>query len=187
MVERQSLNRLAETGARPSRIVRPGSGQVRSPRGLESFRATADSSEKRRNHRGDDCATQAEPAGAGRQDGQRIEGVPNHGTTRASRPMRSRGSYQVFGTDSLTGRRGLAGCISAEVEVAIFAHALNHPTHGALRVAQECPPRACGSLAAECAVRDRHMRCRPSRNVCSGQRGPTAEHRIERSHGNHPA
>ena len=111
MVERQSLNRLAETGARPSRIVRPGSGQVRSPRGLESFRATADSSEERRNHRGDDCATQAEPAGAGRQDGQRIEGVPNHGTTRASRPMRSRGSYQVFGTDSLIdrpqGARGL--------------------------------------------------------------------------------
>ncbi len=53
-----------------------------------------------------------------------------------------RRNYQTYGAedliDRLPGARGPhPNRVSEEVEAAILAHALDHPTHGALRVAQE--------------------------------------------------
>ena len=53
-----------------------------------------------------------------------------------------RRNYQTYGADGLIDRLpGARGPhpnrVSAEVETAILAHALDHPTHGALRVAQD--------------------------------------------------
>ena len=53
-----------------------------------------------------------------------------------------RRNYQTYGAegliDRLPGARGPhPNRVSEEVEAAILAHSLDHPTHGALRVAQE--------------------------------------------------
>jgi len=53
-----------------------------------------------------------------------------------------RRNYQIYGAegliDRLPGTRGPhPNRVSEEVEAAILAHGLDHPTHGALRVAQE--------------------------------------------------
>ena len=53
-----------------------------------------------------------------------------------------RRNYQTYGAegliDRLPGARGPhPNRVPEEVEAAILAHALDHPTHGALRVAQE--------------------------------------------------
>ena len=61
-----------------------------------------------------------------------------------------RRNYQAYGAegliDRLPGARGPhPNRVSEEVEAAIFAHCLDHPTHGTLRVARTCRSRACRS------------------------------------------
>lgn len=105
------------------------------------FLGTLYLSGEQHDHQRQGHSAEAELAGTGPRGEQRLQGVPHHGllTPAVLRDPPQLPDLRAEGLiDRLPGaRRPHPNRVSEEVEAAILARSLDHPTHGALRVAQE--------------------------------------------------
>ena len=124
-----------------SQGTRPGTSPIDEARVRGSTKKDSPATRERDDHRPgrEDSAAEAVAAGTGPGTRQRVEGVPDRGLQPAAvlrDPAKLPGVRGRGAAGPHAGARGPhPNRVASEVEEAILAHALAHPTHGAQRVA----------------------------------------------------